>query len=269
MVQEQQSKVQSKAESKAESKAQSKAGIQYALRPFESECFHNRSLEILDWQSQDFAAAFGQLCAQLDLQAGDFCWLRLPATSIKRIQAATAAGFFFVESTLVPYLQLRSWDRQRYGRYIKQLVAVDEQGFDQALAIARDSFAGLRFNLDPAIGDERAGRRYRAWLSNALARGEDVRGILHHGQLAGFSLLRWGQDAAGQVDFILGGVRPDLKGSGLGMMLYASTIAYCQDNGARCIQGGISAANIPVLNLHAALGFSFKEPTVVLHYHVL
>jgi L-amino acid N-acyltransferase YncA len=52
------------------------------------------------------------------------------------------------------------------------------------------------------------------------------------------------------------------------MILYASTISWCKGEGFKRILGGFSAANLPVLNVHAALGFRFTDPTVVLHYYV-
>lgn len=240
--------------------------IEYRERTFESECFHNRTAEVLDWDTESFPELFGEFIDEKGFVSGDLLYLRLPADDIGAIRAAEAAGFYFIESSIIPFLKTRHWDRHRYERYVCPMVEIDDERIGEVKEIARATFRGLRFNLDPHVGDQRADERYLRWLMNAYEGGEDICAIMHHGSVAGFSLLR--HEDGGKTVFRLAGMRPDLKNAGLGMMLYASTVARCQDRGVKHVDGGISMANCPVLNVMANLGFSFRDPTIVFHYYV-
>jgi len=246
--------------------ASGEGSLTYRQRPFESECFENRTFEVLDWDTRDFAALFNAFLSTVQLATGDLVYLRLPADAIAAIKAAEEAGFYFIESSIVPFIKLRNWDRAKYRRFISPMQPACPSTIDEVEEIARATFRGLRFNLDPNIGDERADRRYLRWLRNAYEAGEDIQVLKHHERIAGFSLLRF--DSNDTAIYRLAGMRPDLKNAGLGMMLYASTMASCQDRGVKHIDGGISMANTPVLNVMAGLGFLFRDPTIVFHYYV-
>lgn len=240
--------------------------INYKVQLFESECFGNTTLEILDWDCADFSAAVSSLQSELDLAQGDMMYLRLAASDIYPIKDATQAGFFFVESSIVPTIKTRTWDATPFARFIQTMEQPAQHEIALVEDIAASSFSDLRFNLDPYIDNNLADLRYKKWLTNALEAGEDVRVIRHRGTIAGFCLFKHLED--GVTIFRLGAVRDDLKGSGLGFSLYASAVAHCIDKGATQIDGGISMANTPVLNVMATLGFTFKDPTIVLHYHI-
>lgn len=240
--------------------------IEYRERDFESECFDNRTLEVLDWDVDDFPATFAKLIEHENLKHGDFLYLRLSAVDIAKIRSAEKAGFYYVESSVFPFLHMRGWEKEQFKRFIWPTVQVGENLIDEVEEIAHSTFKGLRFNIDPFIEEEKADKRYLQWLRNAYAGGEDIRAIMHKDKVAGFSLLR--DDGNGKVLWRLAGMHPDLKTAGIGMVLYASTVAYCKDIGVKHIDGGVSMSNTPVVNVLSSVGFSFKEPTVVLHYYV-
>lgn len=240
--------------------------IVYRSRPFESECFNNNSYEIISWSGTDFHDAFNQWLLLEGLKKGDFVFLRLPADDIVSAQQVSVEGFFFVECSLVPYMLLKRWKRDDYRRYISAMAPVGSDEFSQAEVIAENTFKGLRFNNDPFIGDALSDIRYLRWLQNAFSAGDPLLGLHHKGRLAAFSLLHPLED--GGVSYVLAAVHPDFKGSGMGLMLNASTIAYCQDAGYSYISGGISAANCPILNVNASMGFSFRDPSIVFHFHM-
>lgn len=240
--------------------------IEYRERPFESESFGNRTIEILDWEGKEFPQLFSRFLKVSGLNTGDLLYLRLAADDITGIQSAENAGFYFIESSIIPFLKLRNWNRENYKRFICPMEPVGENEINEVEEIAKSTFRGLRFNLDPHVGDARADARYLKWLRNAYDNGESIQAIKHHDRIAGFSLVRFEENH--KAVFRLAGMRTDLKNAGLGMMLYASTTAFCDDRGVKHIDGGISMANCPVLNVMAGLGYSFKDPTVVMHYYV-
>jgi GNAT superfamily N-acetyltransferase len=159
---------------------------------------------------------------------------------------------------------VRNWDQEKFKRIIQPLENPSEKEYLLVEAIAASTFSNLRFNLDPHIDNEKANYRYLKWLRNAYQNGEDVRIIRHKGEVAGFCLFRHGAD--NRTVFRLAAIREDLKGSGLGLSLFASAVAYCQHLGVRQIDGGISTANTHVLNVMSMTGFVFRDPTLVFHY---
>jgi len=249
--------------------------LKFRYRPFESACFGNKSAEILEWETHDFPVLFHSFLLDKEFIVDDFCYLRLHSADIQKIKQAEAAGFYFIESSIIPYLQLKTWNREAFIRYIKPMMSVTSETFPVVEQIARSTFRGLRFNLDSNIGDERADKRYLTWLRNARDNNEDILVMEHRDRIIGFSLLRFEgtiSDASPRGDRVvyrLAGIHPDFKNAGLGMMLYASTVAYSQDQGAKHIDGGFSVANVPVLNIMSNLGFLYRDPTVVLHYYVI
>lgn len=240
--------------------------IEYRERDFESECFENRTAEVLNWSTEDFKGQFNAMLKQEGFRQGDLLYMRLSAVDIAKIQAAEAAGFYYVETSMLPFLALRRWEKDSFKRLVWPTERVGHELIGEVEEIAQSTFKGLRFNLDPFIEEEKADRRYFRWLKNAYENGEDIQAIMYKGHVAGFSLLR--DEGQGKMVWRLAGMHPEMKIAGIGMILYASTVAYCKDIGIKHIDGGFSMANTPVLNVLSGIGFSFKEPTIVLHYYV-
>jgi len=237
----------------------------YRECPFEMACFQNTTIEILEWNVRNFPQLFSSFIKEKELAHGDFLFLRLPALDINNIKQAEAAGFYFIECSIIPYIRLRTWDREKFTRLIQPMERATPATIPAVEEISRSAFQGGRFSLDPNLDNDRADFRYLSWLRNAYENGEDIQIIRHHGEVAGFSLLRFEQE---KVVYRLAFIRTDLQNTGIGMMLFASTMAYCMDLGVKQIDGGISMANLPVLNTMTSLGFIFRDPTIVLHYYV-
>jgi GNAT superfamily N-acetyltransferase len=238
--------------------------IYYNTQPFESSCFNNRTFEIVSWNTDNFPAAFCDLVLKEQLVSGDLVYVRIPANDVERIKQTEAAGFYFVECSVGASLNLSRWNHKQF-KTVPTYRAGDDS-ISSILTIAASTFTELRFNRDPYISNEAANNRYLTWVKNAYRDGQIIRYITAREEIAGFSLLRnldektlvWNQ----------AGLKPEYKNSGLGMILYASILAWCKNEGFEQILGGFSVANLSALNVHAALGFRLTEPTVVLHYYV-
>jgi len=239
--------------------------LAYRECPFESMCFQNHTAEILEWDSEHFPQLFALFLENNGFKQGDLLSVRLPAHDIAAIKQAETAGFYFIESTIIPFIHLRNWNRARFERFIKPMEKVTEVTISIVEEIARSSFRDGRFNLDPNIGNNRSDYRYKMWLRNAYDAGEDIQIIKYRDQIAGFSLLRFEDDKA---SYRMACIHSELKNSGLGMLLFASTMVYCMELGIKYISGGINMANLPVLNTMSNLGFSFREPSIVLHRYI-
>jgi hypothetical protein len=238
----------------------------YQIRDFESECFQNTTLEIMNWKTSHFTTLFNEFVQEQSLKQKDFLYMRLPAQDIFSIQSACSAGFYFVEGSIEPYLLLKNWKPNDFRQYIRPIKHADDSTIGYVEEIAKSAFRGLRFNIDPNIGNELADKRYLQWLRNAYYEGQDVNVLLKDEEVLGFSLLH--HINGDETIWKLGAVSPRTKICGAGLILYASTLAYCQSRGVKTVIGGISMANVPALNVHSYLGFNFRNPTVVLHYMV-
>ena len=73
--------------------------------------------------------------------------------------------------------------------------------------------------------------------------------------------------AESQADWHLGGVARTAANGMLGPLLWAGVLDQLEAGGVRTVTSKISAANIAVLNLYAALGFRFMEPEFTFHRH--
>ena len=90
------------------------------------------------------------------------------------------------------------------------------------------------------------------WTTSLVA--EDDRGLA--GFLVGF--ISPGAPEVGYVHFL--GVRPDLRGSGLGRRLYAAFADTATDAGCRELRAITSPANEPSIGFHRSLGFAVSPP---------
>jgi hypothetical protein len=80
----------------------------------------------------------------------------------------------------------------------------------------------------------------------------------------------------GFVDIILRGETADLRLAAVdlsneygfvGFSLFSETLRTITDMGARRAIAKLSAANTPVVNIYAALGFRFSQPEMIMHWH--
>ena len=131
-------------------------------------------------------------------------------------------------------------------------------------AVAAHAFETSRYAMDPAIGAEWAGRRYRAWLHNALKGG--VQQVLvargQAGELLGFFVVQ----QTGELGYWhLTAIDPTRQGQGHGVRLWRHMMAWQIERGVRRIETAVSGHNLRVLGLYGRLGFRFSQGIVTLH----
>lgn len=240
--------------------------IEYEERLFESQCFKNKTLEILDWQSEydDINALFHQFETAEKLKKGDLLFTRFDVNNAKKSKEARDCGFYFMEVSIAPFIMTKDWDEKKFVNEIFKMEKIGPDRIEEVLLIGESTLTGLRFNRDDNIGEDLARERYRNWLRNAYNSGQDVAALIFDDEIVGFMLIRY--DSPTTATWILGGIKPGSKGKGYGLKTYVSALAYCKQKGIEEIHTGISVGNIPVLNLYSKLGFKFRNPEAVMHY---
>ena len=185
-------------------------------------------------------------------------------------------GFYFVESTLVPYTPLRknpklaefvrdrrSFVPSRYDTADLVFSLMDKGSQDdrrKIREIAAESFSDDRFHIDGSCSKEVADRRFVFWVDDLL----DDDSVI-------FNILECRRDTAGFMarrgdNLILAGFARQFVNSGLGEYLWFAVLHDMQEEGIVQVRTLISCNNTPVLNLYVRMGFKFKDPAATFHY---
>lgn len=241
--------------------------IEYEKREFESECFRNKTFEIYNWKAdgKPFKELFDSFILDQNLLTGDLVYTRKAANDTKHIQEANSAGFYYIETSIEPYIETDTWERSRFADSIIETNRATDEDKAELIEIAQSMFKDLRFNLDRSINNDLANYRYSKWLNNLYENNHDIQLIKMDGKIIGFMAINHKEE---QSVWILAGIREGYHGQGLGLTLYSSALDYCINKGVKYIISGFSVSNIPVFSVYCKLGFKFKNPTVVLHYNV-
>jgi hypothetical protein len=134
-------------------------------------------------------------------------------------------------------------------------------------AIATNAFHHGRYHADPLFPRELADKRYGHWIRNALTAENAVDRVYVMGEpdsVRGFYHVTIEE---GVSDLRLAAIAPSLRGTLLGFDLYVSVLHLLKELGVRRALTSISAANTSVMNVFAALGFSFSAPEMIFHWH--
>lgn len=192
------------------------------------------------------------------------------------ITALERNSFYFVETVLVPYTNLKTnkvlthfiGNRDAFvpdepDRYEWKVVGVDKTDapvFQRIKDIAFESFVDDRFHRDWQCDKETANRRFSYWVDDLLADDEVTFYVItHHGRSEGFMTRKCD-------NLILGGLSRQSVGKGIGKFFWLSVLEDMFNKGFSDVHTLISVNNIAVLNLYARLGFKFRDPAVTLHY---
>jgi hypothetical protein len=188
--------------------------------------------------------------------------VRVPASDTTLISSLVKADFVYVDFNLLTTLfSLKTLPLPRAGFILRQADAADHE---RIVEICTSAFHFGRYHADALFPRELADRRYVHWVRRALGGsdpGDMVFVLGSPGNVSGFMHVTLND---GNADLRLGAVKPK---SLLGYWLYAETLRALHVLGARTVSTGISAANVRVLQIYAALGFRFSRPEVILHWH--
>ncbi len=190
---------------------------------------------------------------------------KLPIESMYLIHAAEAAGFHFVETQFKTVIRLnKSFDTAKYPYDYVRIESPDD--LSNILKIAESTIEHDRFSRDPRIGSIASGLRYGKYLEDSFHRDDDEIWAVKSkstGQILTFRSHR--QVSQDEVNLLVGGVHPDFKDLGLGIISSHFCFNQLRLSEFRRAFTHISAANTPIMNLELGhLGFRISQTYVVM-----
>ncbi|WP_018295292.1 GNAT family N-acetyltransferase [Mariprofundus ferrooxydans] len=162
-------------------------------------------------------------------------------------------GFYYTDTLIEPACTRENWLPQ------PDLSASADRDItlEELLPMCDHSFLHGRFHRDFNLAPMLADARYKQWLGQ-LHQAGNVFALRHSGELAGFI-------AADNGNLLLHTIAPSHRGRGLARGLWTAVISDIFHAGVTTVRSSISAANMPVLNLYASLGFRFEHPVDIYH----
>ena len=198
--------------------------------------------------------------------APGYVYCKVPLERIEQVHHLERNGFNLIECQIRSAVKLRKpFNLDLFGQYAFAPVTREED-LAEVLDIAASTFVHDRWRADPFLPPDLAGERYRRYVRNSF---QDPRESVYRlldretGRTLGFKTHRAVSER--EVLFLLGGVHPEFKNLGLGLIN-----EYFEFNEliARGFLKGvthISAANYPVFNLEiGGLGFRVLTTFAVL-----
>lgn len=209
---------------------------------------------------------FSEAMSSLEAQTSKiYVSFRTAIENLAQIHLAEKFGFEFVETQLQTILRLRhEFDTSRFPY---DYICIDsEQKLQEALFIAKSTIEHDRFSRDPLIGKELSGERYERYLRNSFDRQDDEIWCVQSkdtGRLLTFRSHRIVNDS--EVSLLIGGVHPDFKNLGLGVVSSHFCFNQLRMSGFKRAGTHISSANIPILNLEIGhFNFQVNQTFVIL-----
>jgi RimJ/RimL family protein N-acetyltransferase len=207
--------------------------------------------------------AMRQLQSWLDRHRIRLASCRLDSRALRESMLLEADGFRFVEMVYSPVLSpIRPVGDVDDMLVVEPAAPAELPAIE---AIAGSAFATGRFKLDWRIDPGASDRRYRTWVRNSFADGnQQVLKATLGGEIAAFFITEELQERS--VYWQLTAVAPAFQGKGLGRRLWSTMVRRHLEARLTRIETTISAHNAPVMNNYAALGFRFGAPRVTLHW---
>lgn len=182
---------------------------------------------------------------------------KFPIHEISAINAAEQAGFEFVETQFRTSLRLRkTYDVTRHPYEYVRVKSEDQ--LNEVLSIAATTIEHDRFSRDPRIGAQLSGERYKQFLRDSYHNSRDEIWCVASkstGQILTFRSHRILDE--NEVLLLLGGVHPEHKDVGLGVISSYFCFNQLKSSGFKLARTHISAANIPIVNLEVG-NFDFR-----------
>ena len=233
------------------------------LIPVDSAVLGGNVLSIDDFSALEDFAAFER--AYQDLHNPVYVTVKVPLERLAEVHALETQGFRLIECQIRSRIDLtHAYDIQGYPYRFAQVVTQEE--LEGVLDIAQSTFEHDRFSMDPLLGRALSGQRYAryVWRSfqqpdEAVYRLFDPKG----GRTVAFKTHRL--LAGGEALLLLGGVHPDFRRLGLGVVNDYAELNRLRDLGVRRAYTHISAGNYPVFNMEIGnLGFRVLTTFAVL-----
>jgi hypothetical protein len=181
---------------------------------------------------------------------------KVPLEHVGDTHALESAGFHLIECQIRSSIKLRKlYDVSRFPYDFERVAG--ENDLREVLDIAGSTFVQDRFAMDPALDPHISGMRYQEYVVRSFRSPDEAVYRLiepESRRTVAFKTHRYVSNT--EVLFLLGGVHPDFKKLGLGLINEYFEFNELIRKGIRRGTTRISASNYPVFNLEIGnLGF--------------
>jgi hypothetical protein len=217
------------------------------LIEIDSKVFGHNVLAIHDFDPlTDFASFERSYVAKY---APSYVSAKIPLENIESIHVLEDKGFRMAECQIRLSIKLRKqYDTSPFLYKFERVTQVED--LKEVLEIAGATFLNDRFSSDSSLLPGSSGRRYQAYVLKSFdSPDEAVYRLLDcaTGSTVAFKTHRY--VSATEVLFLLGGVHPDLKSLGLGLLNEHFEFNELIRKGIKRGVTHISASNYPIFNL--------------------
>jgi hypothetical protein len=213
----------------------------------DSEVFGRPTFSLSDVEA---VADIDEALAEIDSGHGSsYTVCKLPSDRIDLIHAAEERAFFFLETQLRTLLRLKQAPTGNHERY-EYVEVRDADDLAGVLEIAGRTIEHDRISRDPLLGPTLSGERYRRFLVESFERDdEEIWAVKSRdsGRILTFRSHKIMSPT--EVLLLNGGVHPDHKDVGLGVISSHFCFAQLRGRGIARAVSHISAANMPIINL--------------------
>jgi hypothetical protein len=188
---------------------------------------------------------------------------KVVATDLASIHRLESCGFNFVEFQISLTARVKLYDVSAFPYQFAEVTT--EEDLKSVLDIAGSTFTHDRFYMDPVMGKDISSKRNCKYVQKSFdAEDEFVHKLsLPNGEVAAFVTHRIVNDR--EAVLLLGGVKSEYKGSGLGALNDQFVINELHRKGIKQLSGNFSGINYPVMNMEiGGLGFRVVSSWVVM-----
>lgn len=222
--------------------------------PIDSEVFGSNVLSLYGvTREDDIAAEESRYLAEF---SPTYVSCRVPIEDLAVIHLLEKHGFRFIECQIRSVVRFgRDYDVSRYPYGYEQVTS--EKAINSVLEIASKTIVHDRFTMDDEVPMWVSGERYRRYVRKSFdTPDEEVWRLFDPETDATLAFRTHKHTEPGQILMLLGGVHPDFKNLGLGIVSSHFCFNQLRNNGVRRGITHISAINYPIFNLEiGSLGF--------------
>ncbi len=206
-----------------------------------------------------------------------FIFARLQKKEIHLSAILEKQGFYLIESTISPYMNLNKNvilakfnENKKLSlpkRYKEKNITFHTLTNDEKLhyknklkKIAEESFSYDRFHLDFNCTSTIADRRFSLWVDDLIADNNVTFDALQHDDEPISFIARKNNH------LILGGFKKKYHLAGLGEYFILSTCSTIKQQNHPTLETLISVNNLPIVNLYASVGFKFRDTRYSFHF---
>lgn len=210
--------------------------------PWDERAFHINTYEI--------KTVSEEVMAKVASMKGHFT-VKVDPLSSKEI--LSKYGFYYCDTLIEPHIIYKN-----FIYHAHEHISISEKvDLDRVTAICHGAFSHGASHRDFNINKQNADLRYDLWLKD-LYNSKNIFNLLFEQKTAGFFGFTKNR-------IVLYALHKDYQGKGLSKYFFSVACKALFDKGYDELISSISVSNCSVLNLHASLGFRFRNPLDVYH----